>query len=142
MELHKKQTLQICKTIRIASVSSFRCNLEPLETIPSYEDDDYEFWSFEFSEGMGETLSLQSCICVSCGEYLVSSKGDILPRNAKCSCEHGFDKNSGCGKIEKNKKYIEMTNWDNFDAFVKAVLPEGGADYLCEDVIGEIMRFL
>ena len=134
---HKIQTQQICAAIRLASASySVRFETTPQGTIDSYDDDTYEFWTFGFPTGMGEKLCIQSCTCTCCGNYLVSPMGDMLPKNVSCSCEHGFH-----NSVDE-KKYKEMNKWDGFDAFVKVVLPEGGADYLCEDVIGEIMRFL
>lgn len=134
---HKIQTQQICAAIRLASSSySVRFETTPQGTIESYDDDTYEFWTFGFPTGMGEKLCIQSCTCTCCGNYLVSPMGDMLPKNVSCNCEHGFH-----NSVDE-KKYKEMNKWDGFDAFVQTVLPEGGADYLCEDVIGEIMRFL
>ncbi len=134
--LHNIQTQQICTAIRIAAASSDRFETEPQGTIESYDDESYEFWSFGFPTGMGENLSIQSCTCTSCGNYLVSPIGELLAKSASCSCEHAFNSENKCGK------YKEMNKWDGFDAFINVVLPKGGADYLCEDVIGEIMRFL
>lgn len=141
---HKAQTQQICKAIRVAAASSnprFETTHEG-EVIESYDDDTYEFWSFGFPTGMGEKLCLHSCTCVCCGNYLVSPMGKLLPKSASCSCERGFHDSEEIGKMEQKQRFAEMTKWDGFDAFVKIVLPEGEADYLCEDVIGEIMRFL
>lgn len=134
---HKIQTQQICAAIRLASASySVRFETTPQGTIDSYDDDTYEFWTFGFPTGMGEKLCIQSCTCTCCGNYLVSPMGDSVPNTASCNCEHGFH-----NSVDE-KKYKEMNKWDGFDAFINVVLPEGGADYLCEDVIGEIMRFL
>jgi len=142
--LHKVQTQQICSAIRLASASySVRFETTPQGVVESYDDDTYEFWTFGFPTGMGEKLCIQSCTCTCCGNYLVSPMGHMLPKTVTCSCE---DRLSSVGiefeKIEQTGKYKEMNKWDGFDAFVDVVLPEGGADYLCEDVIGEIMRFL
>ena len=139
--LHKTLTQQICKTIRIAAASSSRFETTPQGTIESYDDDTYEFWSFGFPRGMGETMCIQSCTCTSCGNYLVSPMGQMLPKSASCNCEHRFHDSVEIEQ-EQTRKYKEMNKWDGFDAFVDVVLPEGGADYLCEDVVGEIMRFL
>ena len=142
---HKIQTKQICAAIRLAAASSARLagassdhfeSDSPVTVIDSYDDDTYEFWSFGFPAGMGEKLCIQSCTCTFCGNYLVSPIGELMAKSASCSCEHGFNSGNKCGK------YKEMNKWDGFDAFVQTVLPEGGADYLCEDVVGEIMRFL
>jgi len=141
---HKVQTQQICAAIRLASASSTRFETTSQGVVESYDDDTYEFWSFGFPRGMGEKLCIQSCTCVCCGNYLVSPMGDMLPKTVSCSCEHGFPDTIEFEKIQQKQteKYKEMNKWDGFDAFVKVVLPEGGADYLCEDVVGEIMRFL
>ena len=139
--LHKTQTQQICAAIRIAAASSARFETEPQGTIESYDDDTYEFWSFGFPRGMGETMCIQSCTCVCCGNYLVSPLGDMLPKSVSCNCEHRFH-DSVKIEQEQTRKYKEMNKWDGFDAFVDVVLPVDGADYLCEDVVGEIMRFL
>ena len=141
---HKIQTQQICAAIRLAAASSSRFETTPQGTIESYDDDTYEFWSFGFPREMGEKLRIQSCTCVCCGNYLVSPMGDMLPKNVSCNCEHGFPDIIEFEKIQQKqtKKYKEMNKWDGFDAFVDVVLPEGGPDYLCEDVVGEIMRFL
>jgi len=142
---HKIQTQQICVAIRLAAASSARLagassdHFEPdspVTVIDSYDDDTYEFWSFGFPAGMGEKLCIQSCTCVCCGNYLISPMGDMLPKNVSCSCEHGFNSVDKCGKYE------EMNKWDGFDAFVEMMLPDGERDRLCEDVVGEIMRFL
>ncbi len=136
--LHKIQTQQICAAIRIAgALTSARFEPQsPVTVIDSYDDESYEFWTFGFPVGMRETVCIHSCTCACCGNYLVSPIGELLAKSASCSCEHGFNIEDKCGK------YKEMNKWDGFDAFVKVVLPEGGADYLCEDVVGEIMRFL
>lgn len=139
--LHKTQTQQICKTIRIAAASSSRFETTPQGTIDSYDDETYEFWTFGFPTGMGETMCIQSCTCTCCGNYLVSPLGGLLPKSVSCSCAHGFPDSVELEQ-KQTRKYKEMNKWDGFDAFVDVVLPEGGADYLCEDVIGEIMRFL
>ena len=70
--------------------------------------------------------------------------GDMLPKNVSCSCEHGFPEIIEFDKIQQKQtgKYKEMNKWDGFDAFINVVLPEDAPDRLCEDVIGEIMRFL
>jgi hypothetical protein len=145
---HKIQTQQICTAIRVAAASSgtrFETKSH-VTVIDSYDDNTYEFWSFGFPRGMGEKLRIQSCNCTSCGNYyyLVSPMGDMLPKNVSCSCEHGFSDIIEFKKIQQKQteKYKEMNKWDGFDAFINVVLPEGGRDYLCEDVIGEIMRFL
>jgi len=144
--LHKIQSQQICAAIRLAAASSARFETDPQgTTIDSYDDDTYEFWSFGFPTGMGETMYIQSCTCTFCGNYLVSPMGDMLPKSVSCSCENGFFRDSAENEKkekEQTEKYKEMNKWDGFDAFVNVVLPEGGADYLCEDVVGEIMRFL
>jgi hypothetical protein len=139
--LHNTQTKKICAAIRLAAASSTRFETEPQGTIESYDDDTYEFWSFGFPTGMGETMCIQSCTCVCCGNYLVSPMGDSVPKSASCSCEHGFPDIIEFEQKETGK-YKEMNKWDGFDAFVEVVLPEGASDRLCEDVIGEIMRFL
>jgi len=135
---HKVQTQQICTAIRLASASSTRFETTPQGVVESYDDDTYEFWSFGFPRGMGERLCIQSCTCVCCGNYLVSPMGNLVSKSALCRCEYGFNSNSGnkCGK------YKEMNKWDGFDAFVEMMLPDGERDRLCEDVVGEIMRFL
>jgi hypothetical protein len=134
---HKIQTQQICIAIRIAAASSDRFEPQsPVTVIDSYDDESYEFWSFGFPTGMGEKLSIQSCTCTCCGNYLVSPIGELLAKSASCSCEHGFNSEDKCGK------YKEMNKWDGFDAFVEMMLPDGERDRLCEDVVGEIMRFL
>jgi hypothetical protein len=140
----KIQTQQICAAIRVAAASSSnRFETEsPVTVIDSYDDETYEFWSFGFPIGMGEKLSIQSCTCTCCGNYLVSPMGNLVSKSALCSCEHGFRDSAENEKKEKKQRCNEMTKWDGFDAFVKVVLPEGAPDRLCEDVIGEIMRFL
>ena len=147
--LHKTQTQQICSAIRLASASSsVRFETEsPVTVIDSYDDESYEFWTFSFPTGMGETMFIQSCTCIPCGNYLISPIGELVSKSALCNCDHGFFRDTAeNGKSKKEKKqtgkYKEMNKWDGFDAFVEVVLPEGASDRLCEDVIGEIMRFL
>ena len=143
--LHNTQTQQICAAIRLAAASSTRFETTPQGTvIDSYDDDTYEFWSFGFPRGMGEKLCIQSCTCVCCGNYLISPISDMLPKTVSCNCEHGFPDIIEFEKIQQKQteKYKEMNKWDGFDAFVEMMLPEGERDRLCEDVVGEIMRFL
>lgn len=143
---HKIQIKQICAAIRIAAVSSNRFErVSPVSVVDSYDDDTYEFWRFGFPTGIGEKMCIQSCTCIPCGNYLISPIGDLVSKSALCNCDHGFFREPAENekiKNEKKQRCNEMNKWDGFDAFVKVVLPDGERDRLCEDVVGEIMRFL
>ena len=144
MDIHNKHMRQICNAIcnaiHTATDSSNRFKTNSQGTVWSYDDDNYEVWNFGFPPGIEEKVCIQACTCTCCGGYLVSFSNNIVPRNASCICEQRFLDESW--KIERNRKYREMNNWDGFDEFVDVVLPEGAPDRLCEDVIGEIFSFL
>ena len=82
-------------------------------------------------------------------------------QNARCMCSHDLD-DEDTNEINRTKARTKnelMNNYDAFDAFVMEMLPQDRVitqdpithrisifqeypDRLCEDVIGEISRFL
>lgn len=138
--------------------------------VPNDEfDDTYEYWSFGFVDDMGENLQLQAVTCLTCGDYILDAIGIPKCNNARCKCPHELDdidyeddvamKHNRRAAVDKKfLTYELMNNYDAFDAFVMKMLPDqlitqdpitqkisifqDYPDRLCEDVIGEISRFL
>ena len=146
MNEHAANTQQICKLIRLAAAScTNRFGTSSQKDFVEGDLEQYEIWTFGFSSSSDEKLLLQSVTCLLCGDYLCSSAvGATIHLNAKCKCcnEYESEKAVENKKKMKRERIAMMNNYDSFDAFVKVVLPEGAPDRLCEDVIGEISRFL
>ena len=128
---------------------------------PNDEDEDtYEYWSFGFTDNIGEKLQLQAVTCLTCGDYILDSVGIPKCHNARCMCSHDLDDEdtNENNRTRARTKNELMNNYDAFDAFVMEMLPDQlitkdpithrisifqeYPDRLCEDVIGEISRFL
>jgi len=137
--VHSIRTEEICNKIRL----SIKISTGIESGIPGdYGGDDEEsaeHWSFEIPD----TIQLQAITCVCCGDYVCSAK-NILHKNTTCKCRSEFDTDEDVKKNKKNKKmeYERMNDYAALETFIGEVLPEGARDRLCEDVIGEISRFL
>ena len=163
---HAILTESICQLVREGgNVNRFGLNNNDIVgwgVDPSWwlEEDTYEFWSFGFVDNIGEKLQLQAVTCLTCGDYILDSEGVPKCQNARCMCPHELDDEA---TYEKNRadakaKNELMNNYDAFDVFVMEMLPDrlisqdpvtqkisifqDYPDRLCEDVIGEISRFL
>lgn len=162
---HAILTESICELVREGgNVNRFGLNNNDITNNmqdEEEEDDTYEYWSFGFTDNMGEKLQLQAVTCLTCGDYILDSVGIPSCQNARCMCPHDLDEedtneNNRAKAIAKNEL---MNNYDAFDAFVMEMLPQDRVitqdpitqkisifqdypDRLCEDVIGEISRFL
>lgn len=147
--IHCTHTEQICVLIRLAAATSgVRYGMNLHDVVPGDDveiEETYDYWSFLFPDSMGETLHLQAVTCLCCGNYMLCSKGyDIIHNNAYCHCHNGYEIEEAATEAKNKKKsgFALMNDYDAFDVFVGLVLPEGAPDRLCEDVIGEISRFL
>ena len=160
---HAILTETICELVRQGgNVNRFGLNNNDItNNMQDEEDEDtYEYWSFGFTGIVGEKLQLQAVTCLTCGHYILDSKGVPSCQNARCNCPHELD---GDNMDQQNRAKVKaknelMNNYDAFDAFVMEMLPDQliyqdpitqkisvFQDYpnrLCEDVIGEISRFL
>lgn len=161
---HAILTESICQLVREGgNVNRFGLNNNDIvgwDTSNDEDEDTYEFWSFGFTENVGEKLQLQAVTCLTCGDYILDSEGVPNCQNARCMCPHELDDEA---TYEKNRadakaKNELMNNYDAFDVFVMEMLPDrlishdpvtqkisifqDYPDRLCEDVIGEISRFL
>ena len=154
----------ICELVRQGgNVNRFGLNNNDItNNMQDEEDEDtYEYWSFGFTENVGEKLQLQAVTCLTCGSYILDSKGIPSCQNARCMCPHFLDDDPTYqeDKAKKRAKNELMNNYDAFDVFVMEMLPQDRVitqdpitqkisifqdypDRLCEDVIGEISRFL
>ena len=142
--IHSTHMEQICRLIILADTSRFGMNLHDVAPGDVKVEKTYEHWGFGFEELMGETLQIQAVTCLCCGNYMLSSKGSCIHNNAYCNCPFVYegDETVKNRKIKKKMGFDLMNDYDAFDEFIGMVLPEGAADRLCEDVIGEISRFL
>jgi hypothetical protein len=160
---HAILTETICKLVRQGgNVNRFGLNNNDItNNMQDEEDEDtYEYWSFGFTGIVGEKLQLQAVTCLTCGHYILDSKGVPSCQNARCNCPHELDDDN---MDQQNRAKVKaknelMNNYDAFDAFVMEMLPDqliyqdpitqkisvfqDYPDRLCEDVIGEISRFL
>ncbi len=154
----------ICELVRQGgNVNRFGLNNNDITNNMQNEDDDddtYEYWSFGFSGNEGEKLQLQAVTCLTCGHYILDSKGVPSCQNARCKCSHelGDDNMDQQNRAKVRAKNELINNYVAFDAFVMEMLPDqvitrdpvtqkisifqDYPDRLCEDVIGEISRFL
>jgi hypothetical protein len=140
--IHCENTEQICRLIRLAAATSgVRYGMNLHDVVPG-EEETYEYWRFLFPDSMGETLHLQSVTCLCCGNYLCSTEAN--GKHAKCLCPDEYDNDEAVKnrEIERKLGFALMDDYDAFNEFVGLVLPDGAPDRLCEDVIGEISRFL
>ena len=164
---HAILTETICRLVIIAGYSR-RLWLSNNYTYASEEDggrayeETYDHWMFGFREYDSiETLQLQACSCSRCGNYIKQQCCvELMNTNIICRCPCIFDDES---EVEKNNYEKKKTNdlmnvYDAFNAFVMEMLPDrlisqdpvtqkisifqDYPDRLCEDVIGEISRFL
>lgn len=159
---HAIHTETICQLVREAgNVDRYGLNNNDIINGSNDEDEDtYEYWSFGFVDNLGEKLQLQAVTCLTCGDYILDSRGLPKCQNARCMCPHELDDEA---MYEKNRadakaKNELMNDYVAFDVFVMEMLPEqvitrdpltqkisifqDYPDRLCEDVIGEISRFL
>jgi hypothetical protein len=161
---HAIFTELICQLVRQAgNVNRYGLNNHDIVgwDTPNDEDEDtYEYWSFGFKDNIGEKLQIQAVTCLKCGDYILDSKGVPKCQNARCMCNHELDDEA---TYEKNRadakaKNELINNYYAFDVFVMEMLPDqiitqdpdtqkisifqDYPDRLCEDVIGEISRFL
>ena len=137
--IHGIRTEDICNSIRVANRISSGYGLG---VGSSDEEDLAEHWSFDT---IGESIQLQAVTCMGCGDYIFwASSNRGIHKNINCKCPNLFDTDEDVKKNKQNiKKEYELRNeYVAFDAFIGQVLPEGAPDRLCEDVIGEISRFL
>jgi len=160
---HAILTESICELVRQGgNVNRFGLNNNDItNNMQDEEDEDtYEYWSFGFTENVGEKLQLQAVTCLTCGSYILDSKGIPSCQNARCMCPHFLDEDPTYeeNKAKRRAKNELMNNYDAFDVFVMEMLPDqvitrdpitkqisifqDYPDRLCEDVIGEISRFL
>jgi len=151
--IHCENTEQICGLIRLAAASSgvrYGMNLhdvvpgDDVEIEETYEIWSFGFhWSFGFQDTMGETLQIQAVTCLCCGNFMLCSTGTNIPYNAYCQCRNKYEIEESAieNKIKEGRREL-MNDYDAFNEFVGLVLPVGAPDRLCEDVIGEISRFL
>ena len=142
--IHCVNTEQICGLIRLAAASSGVIYLHDIVPGDDVEiEETYEIWSFGFQESMGETLQIQAVTCLCCGNYMLLSTGNNIPYNAYCQCRNKYEiEESAIENKRKEGRRELMNDYDAFNEFVGLVLPVGAPDRLCEDVIGEISRFL
>jgi hypothetical protein len=141
--IHCENMEQICGLIRLAAATSgVRYGMNLHDVVPG-EEETYEYWRFLFPDSMGETLHLQSVTCLCCGNYMLCSTGNNIPYNAYCQCRNKYEiEESAIENKRKEGRRELMNDYDAFNEFVGLVLPVGAPDRLCEDVIGEISRFL
>ena len=162
---HAILTESICELVRQGgNVNRYGLNNNDIAgwgTPNEDEDDTYEYWSFGFTANMGEKLQLQAVTCLTCGDYILDSVGIPKCQNARCMCSHDLDdeETNENNRAKARTKNELMNNYDAFDAFVMEMLPQDRVitqdpiterisifqeypDRLCEDVIGEISRFL
>lgn len=160
---HAILTESICELVRQGgNVNRFGLNNNDINnnTQDEEEDDTYEYWSFGFTENVGEKLQIQAVTCLTCGSYILDSKGIPSCQNARCMCPHDLDdeETNENNRAKARAKNELMNNYDAFDVFVMEMLPDqlitqdpitqkisifqDYPDRLCEDVIGEISRFL
>ena len=160
---HAVLTESICELVRQGgNVNRYGLNNNDINNNMQDEEDEdtYEYWSFGFTENVGEKLQLQAVTCLTCGSYILDSKGIPSCQNARCNCPHFLDDDPTYqeDKAKARAKNELMNNYDAFDVFVMEMLPDqlitqdpitkkisifqDYPDRLCEDVIGEISRFL
>lgn len=156
---HAILTETICRLVLIAG-NSRRLWLDNYTYASEGDEETYDHWAFGFCDyDSAETLQLQACSCSRCGNYIVASQNKLCVQ-IKCRCPCVFDDEDEVDKIrfDKNTTNKLMNEYDAFDAFVMEMLPDqlitqdpvtqkisifqDYPDRLCEDVIGEISRFL
>ena len=143
--IHCAHMKQICGLIRLATAESIRFEIN-MHDVAHGEEEPYEYWKFSFPYWKtSETLNLLSATCLCCGNYLCSSKANR--KHAQCLCPYEYESDEAVEtrrnrEIERNLGFALMNDYDAFGEFVDLLLPVGAPDRLCEDVIGEISRFL
>jgi len=105
------------------------------------EEHDLQALKIEYAFDMTRTVQLQATNCSRCGNYKCISSSIAIHKNSKCECPWEFDDGSA-HRTRQLELYKSMDKFDSFDPFIKLMLPEGKNDRLCEDVIGEIFRYL
>ena len=92
---HAILTESICQLVREGgNVNRFGLNNNDITINNNTQDDDedtYEYWSFGFTENVGEKLQLQAVTCLTCGSYILDSRGLPKCQNARCMCPHELD---------------------------------------------------
>jgi hypothetical protein len=161
---HAILTESICQLVRQGgNVNRFGLNNNDITMTNNTQDDDedtYEYWSFGFTENVGEKLQIQAVTCLTCGDYILDSIGLPKCQNARCMCPHELDDEATYeqNRADAKAKNELINNYYAFDVFVMEMLPDrlisqdpvtkkisifqDYPDRLCEDVIGEISRFL
>lgn len=164
---HAILTETICRLVLIAGhsrrlwLNNYTYASEGTDGDGKVYEETYDHWTFGFSNyDSEETLQIQACSCSRCGNYIVAATTRKLHTNIKCMCPCVFDDEDEVEKIrfDKNTTNKMMNEYDAFDAFVMEMLPDrlitqdpitqkisifqDYPDRLCEDVIGEISRFL
>jgi hypothetical protein len=152
----------ICELVREGgNVNRFGLNNNYINNNTQDDDEDtYEYWSFGFTENVGEKLQIQAVTCLTCGDYILDSIGLPKCQNARCMCPHELDDEATYeqNRADAKAKNELINNYYAFDMFVMEMLPDrlisqdpftqkisifqDYPDRLCEDVIGEISRFL
>ena len=162
---HAILTESICKLVRKGGNGnnrySFNNNVYNGDETDE-DDNNCEYWSFGFmdEEEGDENLQMQCVTCLKCGNYILCSAGIPNCENVRCKCPYDLDDKATYDKnmVAAREKNELMNKYVAFDAFVMEMLPEqvimkdpdtqkisifqDYPDRLCEDVIGEISRFL